>query len=452
MPPKNPEQLSSEPRSETPPPEGEKAAKPEEGKRFELPDLEDAKTKEYPWAKKAESTRKFLSDGITGAEDILKQLSEGVKENTPLHKQIQKAAYFRFKDREKRGESGTASDDFLVAVKDVETINRTKLEIFNQRWQRLEVLSSAGKGAQDEELNKRANDKAESLRKKGKTVDNIECNDRARSEMLEEIKEGVTDKQAKQELENREKERIANLKTELARVRNEIEGIIENPVRKEEKEAKEKLAKELYEKAKEITKAFTGEDLAEKIRGEAKKELEKEGYKVISKKEYYSQEKVARMEQRIQQRRWTIGIGETWSDLPDSEKQKYENNFKKFAEQLEKQREELAKKLAKNGTTLSRDVFYELLRAGASPQDIKVKGWFRKKVVLPVNIPGFQVKMEIKQFQLLTEKIQNKFNALVKKEAKTEMDRVWSEASKRYSRRKYRILGETITEITSTAD
>jgi len=450
MPSRNPEQLSSEPRPETPQPEGEKAAKPEEEKRFELPDLEEAKEKKYPWAKTAESARKFLSSEITNAEDILEQLTKGVKEDTTLHKQIQKESYFRSKEREKRGEAGTPESDFFAAIEDIKKTTQVKLEMLQQRWGRLVVLSSEKKGAQDEVLNKRAFEKAEGLRKKGKKVDDIECNDKARIEMLKEIKRGITDKETKQELENREKERVANLKTELARVHHEIEGIIETPVKGEEKEAKEKLAKELYEKAKEMAKSLTGENLEEKIKVEAKKELKQEGCRIITKKEYYGEENVRRVEQRTKQRRWWFGIKEAWTDLSDEERQQH-GDVKKFAEQLEKQREELAQKLAKQGITLSRDVFYELLRAGSNPQDIKIKGWFSKKIVMPVNIPGFHVKMKIKDFQLLTEKIQKKFDVLVKEEAKTEMDRVWSDARKRYSRRKYRILGKTINEIASTA-
>jgi len=416
----------------------------EERERFELADLEEAKNKKYPWAKTAESSRKFLADKITDTEDTLKQLAEGVKESTPLHKQIEKAAYLRFKDREKKGEAGSATDDFLAAAKDIETINKTKLEIFNQRWQRLEVLSSTEKGAQDEELNKRAYEKTESLTKKGKKPDAIECNDKTRAEMLEEIKEGVTDKQAKQEVEKREEERIDNLKRELVDTHREIGGIIETPVRKEEKEAKEKLAQELFRKSKEMVKVLTGEDLEQRINIEPRRELEKEGFKMITKKEYFSQKRVDKLEQRIQQRRWGMGVKEAWRLLPDSEKQKHNGDVRKFTEQLEIKRKDLEKK----GITLSRDVFYEFMRMGLKPENFERKGIFWKKIVISSSPWGKQ-KMAEKQFKTWIEDSQRRISELNKNEANKEVNRGWVEARNRWVRRKYRKFGEIIKNITA---
>ncbi len=416
-------------------------------KRFELPDLEEAKNKKYPWAKTAESARNFLSNEITNEEDTLKQLTEGVKEGTVLHKQIQKESYFRSKEREKKGEAGTPEGDFFSAIEDLKTLNKTKLEILNQRWQRLDILSSETKGVQDEELNKLAQEKAESLRKKGKKVDDIKCNDKTRQEMIVELKEKITGKGVKKEIDRREEDRVANLNTELKRVYNEIVSVQEAPGEGEEKKTKEKIAQELYEKAKGITKVLTGEDLGEKVRSEAKEEATREGYKIITKQEYYSPENTDKMEKRMKEKRWGLSVKETWMELSDAEKQKYENNIKKFAEQSEKQRENLAQQLEKKGGTLSRDVFYELMKSGYNPQDNKIKGLFSKRIILPRRDGVSLRKMKIKEFQSQTEIKQNKINSLAKDEAKNEMGRIFIEGRRRLIKRKNRKMGEIINRI-----
>jgi len=416
-------------------------------KRFELPDLEEAKDKKYPWAKTAESVRNFLSDKITDVEDTLEQLTKGVQEGTALYRQIQKESYFCSKEREKKGEAGTPEGDFFTAIEDLKALNKTKLEMLNQRWQRLDILSSETKGAQDEELNKLSQEKAEGLRKKGKKVDDIKCNDKARQEMIIELKEKITDKGVKKEIDRREEDRVTNLNTELKRVYNEIVSVQEAPGESEERKIKEKIAKELYEKAKEIAKALTGEDLGEKIRSEAKEEAAREGYKIITKQEHYNSENTDKMEKRVQQKRWGLVVKETWIDLPDAEKQKYENNIKKFAEQLEKQKENLAQQLEKKGGTFSRDVFYELMRSGYNPQDIKIKGLFSKRIILPRRDGASPRKMKIKEFQSQLERKQNKISSLIKDEAKNEMDRIFIEGRRRLVKRKNRKMGEIINRI-----
>ncbi|MBU4204927.1 hypothetical protein KKE19_01040 [Patescibacteria group bacterium] len=415
-------------------------------KRFELPGLEEAKNKKYPWAKTAESARKFLSDKITDAEDTLKQLSEGVKEGTTLHKQIQKEAYFRSKERMEKGEAGTRENDFFTAIDDSKSLNKTKLEMLNQRWQRLDVLSSEKKGNQDEELNRLAYEKAESSRKKGKKVDNIECNNKARQELLKEVKKGVANKEAKKEIENREEERTANLKTELGRVHNEIEGILEAPGEGEEKKTKEKIAKELYEKAKEITKSLTGEDLGEKVRNEAKNEIAREGGRVVTKKEYYNPGNIDKMEKRMQKERREACVRESMSVM---DREEYGHNIEELFEKKEKERENVTKQLEEKGVTLSKDVYYELMGSGYKPQDIEVKGgwWSGKKIIFPTGGYPPYSKTKIYEFKIWTKTIQNRFDSFVKDEAKNEMDRRFIEGRNRLVRRKNRIMGETIRRV-----
>lgn len=446
----------------------EEEKKPEE--RFELTDLKEAKEKKYPWAETAEKTRGFLEKEVTNTNENLKQLVlEGVKEDSELHKKIQEAAYFRSEERQKKGEAGTPENDFLEAVNDFRKLYNTKLEILQERWDRLKTLSSREKGAKDEELNKRAYEIAEKAREKKKTISDIECNDKAREELLKNLGKEITDeevrekiaakeKEEKEKKEKQEKEKKETPKRELNEVWRKIEEM-RVPQKGEAKEARavrEKTLEDLYKRAREKAQEITGENIRERVKEAAKAEVESEGLKVLTKKEFFSEERAARVQKRIRVERWGSSIREAWLRLSEQEKQKYklseeekkiygDNDIVKFMGELGRQRKSLEAK----GVSLSPNVFYDLITKGYKPGDIKIKGIFKKEVVVPSANGREPIRIPMDKFKEWTGQNEKIIGELTKEEAQRELNRRFSEGHQRWERRKRRHLEQRINEIIS---
>ena len=187
----------------------------------------------------------------------------------------------------------------------------------------------------------------------------------------------------------------------------------------------------------------TGRDLNKDIRDRAKTEAEAQGRKVVSKQEFFSPENVARTEKQSQQKRWAVGIQERWAALSDQEKQKYGAGIKDYANQLEDKRKNLEKK----GFVFSKDVYYTLLREGFNPQDIKKKGWWSRKMIISSTEKGKVVEIDSKKdFAAWTAKLQETFNATVKKESQEELEVKYKKGRAEWMKRKIRKTGEVIIE------
>lgn len=117
----------------------------------DYPGLKEAKEKEYPWFEEAEESRNFLNLKIKEIEEKINKSKSEEKEELKIKKEILKG-----------------------------------------RQERLKILSSREKGAEDETLNKVAYFKSEEYRKKGKNLkeedDDIKINDEAREELLKELR------------------------------------------------------------------------------------------------------------------------------------------------------------------------------------------------------------------------------------------------------------------------
>lgn len=249
--------------------------------------------KGHPWAEQAKKTADYIKAETLGTEEALKEIESGVKENSDLHKQAKELAYFKYKEREKSGQSGDEKSDFLSAVKEIKEAHWLKQAFLTERQKRLEVLSSVELGSKDEELNKLALEKAEALRKKGEKVDDIKCNDIARQELLEELGKEIDIKELEKQIEEQERKKekvekpspapekdagvVLQYREELVKSFGSL--VESNPLLLDEKDPnhseRETAIKENYSKMQRAAFKLTGESLDANVRTTARAEVDK---------------------------------------------------------------------------------------------------------------------------------------------------------------------------------
>ncbi len=140
-----------------------------------------------------------------------------------------------------------------------------------------------------------------------------------------------------------------------------------------------------YTEMQKAAYGLTGESLDKRMRLEAVEEARRNGKKVISRKEFFSQENVAKAEKDETKRRIGAGVRVSWNSLSEDEKRRrilesgnIKEASKKYGKDLEARRQELKG----GGIDLPVDVYYNLLSRGIEPQNLVKKGIFSKKIVM----------------------------------------------------------------------
>lgn len=252
-------------------------------------------------------------------------------------------------------------------------------------------------------------------------------------------------------------EGVFNLKNDLAGSLQELTtkwlGVKEN----EGKVAPELVASidSSYSNMQRTFFKLTGESLDRKVRIEAKEEAEKEGGKIISRKEFFGEKNIAKNEEEERRRRIGVSIKDSWHRLPDQKMQKYvaetgsiSAGQKKYARDLETKRQELQKK----GIDFAVDVYYDLLSQGVEPQNAIKKGLFGKKIFIPrYATPEDKLKNPIfwsgnlKNFKDRTEGNNHDVMLSVKDNTRLQMEKVFIHGKQVWMDRKVRKI-ESITE------
>ena len=145
-----------------------------------------------------------------------------------------------------------------------------------------------------------------------------------------------------------------------------------------------------------------GEMLIPEAKAKAIELAKKQGLKIYTKKEFFSEERVAQTEKtkKMSQMDSTI-IGE-WNKLSDSEKNKYgeskdENDrsrIRMFAAELDKKRLDLEG----NGIKLNRESYYQMIKDGLNPAELKIKtkrAWFVGKKSTSVVKTNFGAEISV---------------------------------------------------------
>jgi hypothetical protein len=232
-----------------------------------------------------------------------------------------------------------------------------------------------------------------------------------------------------------EKEKTAVLIGAIKDAFNEVVNYTKNAPDKER-------ANIYYKKLNGLVFELTGRNLDRTVRNRAKIEAEAENKKIITKKEYFDYKKIAAAEKNMQVERWAAGVRSSWERVSDKEKQKIENGAKKYAAYLEEKR----KKLEKKSIYISRDVYYELLNE-YRPQDIKIKGIFKKNIVLFHARSGSVAIIRLDDFNKWAEQIQKNFTAVVKNDAAEELGKYFSGIHLKWMERKLRKAREILAGI-----
>jgi len=220
----------------------------------------------------------------------------------------------------------------------------------------------------------------------------------------------------------------------------------------------------LYNRAKEVFEAITGENLEKTVREKAKIEAQKEGFKVSTPKEYRG-EKIPEAQDLVRQKERSAAIKGRWDMLSDKEKTKYfgktedKNNLIainsariRFATELKAKIEAKKQELAKGekGINISEDTFYELMRRGLKAEDIKKRGFLGRIFlggeikILPLDKADDRGPL-IKEKEYLS-KLENKIQENIKEAAQEEVERKIIEGQRRWRAKKQRHAREIIQE------
>lgn len=216
----------------------------------------------------------------------------------------------------------------------------------------------------------------------------------------------------------------------------------------------------LFEKAKEVFEVATGEKLETIAKEKARIEAEKEGLKVISKKEFLSQERIEQTEGKILQKEWSSIIRDRWAGLSEEEKQKYfgeakdkkdsaiiNEAVKKFAGDLENKRQSLEK----NGILMPREAFYQMMRDGLRPEDIKKPGLWKRLFGKQIEIPPLNKKrkgylLSKEELKKEVEETKQKITERISGEAKEALDEKVRIGQQRWRGKKEKHAKEIIQE------
>ena len=347
-----------------------------EGQKIELQDLEEAREKNYPWSGIADGVRESLSAKILGNEETLKTLAEGVKEKTPLHKQVSIAANAKYKERQKNGEEGTQESDFLSAIEDFKNLENVKKEMLQQRWQRLEVLSSEKNGATDDELNKRAYELAEKEKNQGNELSPIEANNLARTKLLIELREPITPREVKTELKRREEEIQQKIKEEAeAKEKQELEQKENALIILSDPKVMERQPREIIESFRNLTENEKGEHrrLSKERNEMATRNLQEKGQRVIIGKEAiekYRQQSIEKEKKKIWAKERSMATTTFYDRLPKKKKEQFEKkggiSSLEFNDYLSQTRQKLG---------ISENAFSSLINMKFEVGSSKVRRW-----------------------------------------------------------------------------
>ncbi|MFA5878490.1 MAG: hypothetical protein WC845_03950 [Candidatus Staskawiczbacteria bacterium] len=257
----------------------------------------------------------------------------------------------------------------------------------------------------------------------------------------------------------KDQERVSSLKTGAVEAFGAMITCFEkdgNNINITDKEALDRRYGQLRGLHKEMT---GGEDLNKRIREEAKIGAEKQGKKIVSQIEYFSPEHTAKVEKRVHEGKLTENIRVSWQGLSEKERASFNNEPRTYTKHLEAKRKELAEK----GFNFSLDVFYAFAGGGYDDkiykiQDAKVKGWFRKRVVIP-GADGKSLTLKKGEFDAWAKNEQDRFTQETKGLAEAALVKSYAKAKSDYLRRKLftakNILSDTVSgpkEEVSTFD
>jgi len=199
--------------------------------------------------------------------------------------------------------------------------------------------------------------------------------------------------------------------------------------------------KTLLGQAMEAYEQVKGEKLVEKAKELAVSQLKAEKYKLITKNEFFSPERLNSATEKARQREWTLAIKSRWEELNDKEKAKYVGqdgnpNLQQLAVDLEAKRQDLATK----GIEMSRDSYYQMMKEGLRPDQIKVRGFFGKLFMgSEIVIPSSKEKSSQLSKKELTQNIQDsekRFGTFVRDSAQADLEKRFTDGQRRYTERK----------------
>lgn len=290
------------------------------------------------------------------------------------------------------------------------------------------------------EKQKEAENREKEIREKQKRGELLSSQEVAylRARELAQEKEEA-EKKAKEE---EEKEREAREKAKVEAAKNELVDLAKSINEAREKKKREEEIS-LYDRAKEVFKEATGESLDKIASERAKKDAEEQGYKIITKQEFFSEARINRTQEEMKIKRWVSSVNERWLMLSEEEKKRYENDIRKFHDELEEKRKKLGETLK---VSISENVFYDMMRRGYKPEDIKKRGIFGGKIEIPSSDGRRPLVISKKEFSEQAEQTEHRIDKFAKGEAEEELNRKFLEGHRKWENLKHKHMRDIIKE------
>jgi|GEM_PF-6549956 len=210
-------------------------------------------------------------------------------------------------------------------------------------------------------------------------------------------------------------------------------------------------------KAEQPYEVATGEKLGEKSKELAIKDAKDEGFKALTKEEFFSEDRLKKLREIIMQKEYSSIIMSEWGKLSDDQKKKYEqvdNNGRKgavrFAIEMERDREELKKR----GIEVSKESFYDMIRGGLKPSEIQIKkkgfwGFRKKQFIIPSSIDGNILNLSEEEFRDRVDLSTNKFLEGVEVKTQLEMKGRFEAGKKLFKGKRHKASIDLISQASS---
>lgn len=228
------------------------------------------------------------------------------------------------------------------------------------------------------------------------------------------------------EEKRRAAEELRQKQVETAKSELEAQLKIINEAR-EKKDATTELS--TFKKAENSYEIAEGRSLVKETIERADAEIKQERLVRLS-PEQYEQKYTKRAEGRAEQIKKTNILEKRFAALSEEEKSAYtgENGLEKFSKDMDEKIEAKRGELEEKGIVISKNAFYAMMEEGLNPEQIKIVGWFSKKIEIahkPLleGRKGISERLSKDDFLKMAKKSEESFVSGIKKQARAELQR-----------------------------
>ena len=222
----------------------------------------------------------------------------------------------------------------------------------------------------------------------------------------------------------------------------------------EAREKKDKTAEHTnLEEAKMPFEVAAGKGLLEKAIQRADVEIKQENLVRMS-PEQYKQKYAKRAEGQAEQIKKTNILEKRFAALSEQEKSAYtgENGLERFSKDMDGKIEAKRAELEKKGIVIPKNSFYAMMEEGLNPEQVKIVGWFSKKIEIThkpllAGRKGGAEKFSKEDFSKIAKESEKSFTSSIKTQAGAELQREIKRGQDLWKAKKNKCMRDVIKDI-----